>query len=66
MDISTTELASQSTWYKSSYSGGGGNSCVEIARLSKGVEIRDSKDAAGPALRVQASAWAAFVGFVIR
>ncbi|MET9290787.1 DUF397 domain-containing protein [Streptomyces sp. NPDC003077] len=59
-------MAPESTWYKSSYSGGTGNSCVEIARLTDGVGVRDSKDVGGPALRVRASAWTAFVDFVTR
>lgn len=35
-----------------------------MARLGAGVATRDSKDPAGPALRFDAAAWAAFVGSV--
>jgi hypothetical protein len=42
MDLSTA------TWYKSSYSGGGGNNCVEVAAIPGAVAIRDSKNPAGP------------------
>ncbi|MDT0345156.1 DUF397 domain-containing protein [Streptomyces litchfieldiae] len=48
-------------WFKSSYSGNGGQ-CVEVARgLVGAVPVRDSKIADGPHLVVSADAWAAFV-----
>jgi hypothetical protein len=48
-------------WVKSSYSGGNGGDCVELASLSGGgVAIRDSKDPSGPVLRITAGQWAAF------
>jgi hypothetical protein len=38
-------------WRKSSFSGGNGGSCVEVARnLPDVVAVRDSKDPEGPAL----------------
>ncbi|RDG34791.1 DUF397 domain-containing protein [Streptomyces corynorhini] len=46
------------------YSGGSGNSCVEIADLTAtrgAVGVRDSKDKRGPALLVTATTWTAFV-----
>ncbi|MFE2056053.1 DUF397 domain-containing protein [Streptomyces sp. NPDC059446] len=54
--MSTTELA----WFKSSYSGGGGGNCVEIAFIPEAVLIRDSKDTQQPALAVSRPAWSAF------
>ncbi|MDX3182517.1 DUF397 domain-containing protein [Streptomyces sp. NPDC052071] len=54
--MSTTELA----WFKSSYSGGGGGNCVEIAVLPEVVRIRDSKDAQQQSLVVSLRAWSAF------
>ncbi|MFE2177016.1 DUF397 domain-containing protein [Kitasatospora sp. NPDC058115] len=55
---------SKASWYKSSYSGNGGN-CVEIAPEFPGfVPVRDSKDPSGPALVFPASAWRAFVAGV--
>ncbi|MFC5170295.1 DUF397 domain-containing protein [Streptomyces mutomycini] len=54
--MSTTELA----WFKSSYSGGGGGNCVEIAVGPEGVLVRDSKDTHGKALNVSPRAWTAF------
>lgn len=43
-------------WYKSSYSGGEGGSCVEIADGHGSVHVRDSKRLTGPRLAVPASA----------
>ncbi|MFF4246790.1 DUF397 domain-containing protein [Streptomyces sp. NPDC001822] len=47
-------------WFKSSYSGGGGDNCVEIAVLPEVVLVRDSKDAQRSALAVSPRAWSAF------
>ncbi|MFF1509159.1 DUF397 domain-containing protein [Streptomyces sp. NPDC058326] len=49
-------------WFKSSYSGGEGGQCVEVATGAGAVHVRDSKDVARPALRVSPEAWAGFVG----
>ncbi|MEV6245859.1 DUF397 domain-containing protein [Streptomyces sp. NPDC051742] len=49
-------------WFKSSYSGGDGGQCVEVATGVDAVHVRDSKDVARPALRVSPEAWAGFVG----
>jgi hypothetical protein len=47
-------------WRKSSYSGNGGQDCVEVAG-DDAVLIRDSKDRErGPVLRVSPEAWAKF------
>ncbi|MFE4213611.1 MULTISPECIES: DUF397 domain-containing protein [unclassified Streptomyces] len=54
--MSTTELA----WFKSSYSGGGGGNCVEVAALAEAVLVRDSKDTQRRPLAVSPSAWSAF------
>ncbi|MFG2198978.1 DUF397 domain-containing protein [Kitasatospora sp. NPDC048715] len=54
-----------SVWRKSSYSGGNGGNCVEVASGLPGlVPVRDSKDPHGPALVFPAAAWAAFVAAV--
>lgn len=45
---------------KSSYSGGSGGDCVEVA-ADGAVIVRDSKDdGSGPVLRVPADAWQTF------
>ncbi|MEW2578765.1 DUF397 domain-containing protein [Streptomyces syringium] len=52
-----TELA----WFKSSYSGGAGGDCIEVAAGCSTVHVRDSKRAPGPTLTFPAASWAAFV-----
>jgi Domain of unknown function (DUF397) len=52
-------------WRKSSYSGGNGGACVEVAGLADGgVGVRDSKDAGGVVLAFTADAWTAFTAGV--
>jgi hypothetical protein len=48
-------------WRKSTRSGNGGSDCVEVARLPGVVGVRDSKDPAGPALRIDPAGWSAFL-----
>lgn len=57
---------SATAWCKSSYSGGEGNECVEIAHTTVGVAVRDSKDLQGPVLLFPAEAFASFVDDVRR
>jgi xanthine/CO dehydrogenase XdhC/CoxF family maturation factor len=57
--MSATELA----WFKSSYSGTQGDSCVEIAVTEEAVHVRDSKDKDGPHLTLGRDEWARFVQF---
>ncbi|MGW2568653.1 DUF397 domain-containing protein [Streptomyces sp. NPDC001537] len=53
---------STSTWRRSSYSGGGGNNCLEVADGDPSmVPVRDSKNPLGPKLVFRAEAWIAFV-----
>jgi Domain of unknown function (DUF397) len=50
------------SWVKSSYSGGSGGNCVEVAALPDGGRaVRDSKDPGGPVLAFAAGHWEAFV-----
>ncbi|MGP9018874.1 DUF397 domain-containing protein [Streptomyces sp. BR1] len=52
------------SWFKSSYSNGGGN-CVEVsAGHADGVPVRDSKAPHGPALVLDTTAWSTFVAAV--
>ena len=55
-----TDDLSRAQWTKSSYSGNSGN-CVEVARLSTGVAVRDSKDPNGPVLIYTRDEWRGFV-----
>ncbi|MFC8308992.1 DUF397 domain-containing protein [Streptomyces olivaceus] len=52
--------ATEPNWIKSTYSGGGGDNCVEVALCTDAVLVRDSKDADKPALTVSPDAWSAF------
>jgi Domain of unknown function (DUF397) len=48
-------------WRKSTYSGGNGGGCVEIARNLPGiVAVRDSKDQEGPVLTFTPAEWRKF------
>jgi len=47
-------------WRKASRSNAG-NDCVEIARISDGYLIRDSKNPDGPRLPLDAPTWAALI-----
>lgn len=55
----TTEL----DWFKSSYSGGGGDNCVEVAATSDAVHVRDSKDTDAGRLSLAPTAWSAFTTY---
>jgi hypothetical protein len=49
-------------WRKSSYSGGNGGNCVEVARNLPGmVAVRDSKNPEGPALTLTQEEWRGFL-----
>ncbi|NED49846.1 DUF397 domain-containing protein, partial [Micromonospora aurantiaca] len=55
----TSELA-DARWRISSHSGGGNNTCVEVALNVPGVvSVRDSEDRDGPVLVFGPSAWRA-------
>ncbi|MDN3272345.1 DUF397 domain-containing protein [Streptomyces sp. MA15] len=48
-------------WFKSTYSGGDGGECVEIAPGATAIHVRDSKERGGPRLAFTRSAWSGFV-----
>ncbi|MFJ2095498.1 DUF397 domain-containing protein [Streptomyces sp. NPDC087901] len=48
-------------WFKSSYSEGSGNACVEVAIDFHEVLVRDSKDVSIPHFQVSPAAWSAFL-----
>ncbi|MEU6347707.1 DUF397 domain-containing protein [Streptomyces sp. NPDC047072] len=60
--MSTTEL----TWFKSSYSGSQGDSCIEVAVTQQAVHVRDSKDVTRPDFTVGRVGWANFVRYAAR
>ncbi|MFE9171123.1 DUF397 domain-containing protein [Streptomyces kebangsaanensis] len=63
--MSMSELA----WFKSSYSGSEGDSCVELAiawvesGTAETVRVRDSKQQRGPQLALSPAAWNGFVSY---
>ncbi|MFF5007524.1 DUF397 domain-containing protein [Streptomyces phaeochromogenes] len=58
-----TAVAQDLRWFKSSYSGAEGGDCVEVAASRGTVHVRDSKAVTGPALTLDRTTWAAFIGF---
>jgi Domain of unknown function (DUF397) len=53
------------TWRKSSYSGGNGGNCVEVALLpDDSYAVRDSKDPGGPVLAFGPDDWRAFTAAI--
>ncbi|WP_436791197.1 DUF397 domain-containing protein [Yinghuangia sp. YIM S10712] len=62
--MSTERLTTRAVnldWRKSSYSGGNGGECVEVAPAPAAVFIRDSKNPSGTRLNVTTSVWSTFV-----
>ncbi|WP_327304535.1 DUF397 domain-containing protein [Streptomyces sp. NBC_01298] len=57
--MSTEALA----WFKSSYSSGSGDDCVEVAVGTSAVHVRDSKHQDGPRLALSPAVWADFVRY---
>jgi Domain of unknown function (DUF397) len=58
-------MTTDGTWIKSSYSGGQGGDCVEVAaRPADQVAVRDSKDQAGPRLQFTRDAWSIFTAVI--
>ena len=54
-------MTSEMSWRKSSYSGGSGGNCVELADRGGRVLVRDTKQAgAGPVLAFSTPAWRRF------
>ncbi|MEV5549499.1 DUF397 domain-containing protein [Streptomyces sp. NPDC052309] len=48
-------------WFKSSYSGGSGGDCVEVAALPASVHVRDSKDTGRGTFAVTPAVWSVFI-----
>ena len=51
-------------WFKSSYSGGNSDNCVEVAFVDGAVAVRDSKDRDGGTQVYTAAEWQAFLAGV--
>jgi len=52
---------SEPIWFKSSYSGGNTTECVEVAFISSGVLVRDSKRPDLARLAISLEGWASFL-----
>ncbi|MEU0523733.1 DUF397 domain-containing protein [Streptomyces niveus] len=57
--------SSELNWFKSSYSGGGGDNCVEVAAQPHAVLVRDSKDPHLGRLTLTPASWAAFTAHLV-
>jgi hypothetical protein len=53
-------------WRKSTHSGEGSSTCVEVAEMSRGLAVRDSTDPVGPRLAFGAQNWDHFLARVRR
>lgn len=53
-------MSSELAWFKSSYSGSGGDNCVEVAVRPDAIRVRDSKDTHITPLTLTPIAWATF------
>jgi hypothetical protein len=51
-------------WFTSSFSGGNGNNCVEVAFLPGAVAVRDTKDRTLAPHRYPVASWAEFLAAV--
>ncbi|MBW1601547.1 DUF397 domain-containing protein [Streptomyces sp. JJ66] len=56
-------MSTELTWFKSSYSGGGGDNCVEVAERPGTVFVRDSKDTQRRPLAVTPAVWETFTQY---
>ncbi|WP_030679413.1 DUF397 domain-containing protein [Streptomyces cellulosae] len=54
------------SWFKSSYSGGDGDNCVEVALHPEAVHIRDSKDTGIRPLVVAPGTWSVFTALAAK
>ncbi|WP_151770421.1 DUF397 domain-containing protein [Streptomyces abyssomicinicus] len=59
-------MSAELSWVRSSYSGSGGDNCVEVAPLGHAVRVRDSKDVSRTPLTYGPVAWDAFLRLVRR
>jgi hypothetical protein len=60
--MNTPELA----WFKSSYSGSQGDDCVEVAKGTPTIHVRDSKDKRSPELTLSPAAWSDFIPYAVQ
>ena len=51
-------------WRKSSFTGGDGTNCVEVALPPQAAALRDSKHRSGPVLTVPRESWIRLLGSI--
>lgn len=56
-------MSTELVWFKSSYSGSGGDNCIEVALSTEAVHVRDSKDTGRLPFTVSATAWSHFTAY---
>jgi hypothetical protein len=54
-------MIDSAAWRKSSYSGGSGGDCVEVADAASAVMVRDTTNRAGGTLAFTSGAWQTFI-----
>ena len=55
-------MSTELHWFKSSYSGGQGGECLEVAITPATIHIRDSKNPTAPAtLQLTPTTWSTFL-----
>lgn len=54
-------MSTELHWFKSSYSGGQGGECLEVALTPATIHIRDSKSPTTPTLQLAPTTWTAFL-----
>ncbi|MFB7931653.1 DUF397 domain-containing protein [Streptomyces sp. NPDC056039] len=62
--METSQQLTTVAWRKSSYSGTSGGECVEVAALTPGLAVRDSKNPEAGILTLSPEAYSAFVTYV--
>ncbi len=60
------EIQVDPRWRRSSFSGNGGGTCVEVGQARRRVLVRDTNDRSGPVLGFPAGAWRRFADRVKR
>ncbi|MFE1554949.1 DUF397 domain-containing protein [Streptomyces sp. NPDC058734] len=53
-------------WFKSSYSGSDGDDCVEVAKGTQTIHVRDSKNERSPELALSPTAWSNFITYAVQ
>lgn len=54
-------MSTELHWFKSSYSGGQGGECLEVAPTPTTIHIRDSKTPEAPTLQLPPATWTTFL-----